>query len=256
MSYPVIDTYSTLDSILHRFDPRAKLITFTILIFSFAFITELVVALLAVIFSIILIFISRIPLHFVYISLKFPALFIFMIIVVMAFTVQGSPLIGLGYVSITIEGLYIGALIFLRAIASLILAFLMLATSRFDEIIKAMYSLKIPNILIQMITFSYRYIFVLLGEFFTMKRSMYTRGFKMKLNQYSLNIIGNMIGMLLVKSYERGEKVYRSMLSRGYTGNPRLFTDFRMVMADYMLSSVLLLIAFSVQLFPFVISNL
>ncbi len=255
MSYPGIDTYSMLDSTLHRFDPRAKLITFTILIFSFAFIAEIVVALLAVIFSLTLIFISRIPLHFVYRSLKFPALFIFTIIVVMAFTVQGMPLVEIWYISVTMEGLEIGSLIFLRAIASLILAFLMLATSRFDEIIKAMYSLKIPNIMVQMISFSYRYIFVLLEELFTMKRAMYTRGFKMKLNQYSLNVLGNMIGMLLVKSYDRGERVYRSMISRGYTGNPRLFTDFRMVMTDYLLSTVLLATALSVHFFPLIMSK-
>ncbi|AEH61773.1 cobalt ABC transporter, inner membrane subunit CbiQ [Methanosalsum zhilinae DSM 4017] len=250
MSYPGIDKYSSLNSPLHSFDPRAKVVTFTALIFSFAFIPELIIAIFAVLFSIAMIFISKIPPVFVFRYLRFPALFIFTIIVVMAFTVEGRPLLDLHYISITQEGIDIGSLIFFRAIAALILAFLMLATSRFDEIIKAMYMLKVPGVMVQIITFSYRYIFVILDELHTLKRSMYARGFNLKLNMYSLSVLGNMVGMLLIKSYDRGERVYRSMIARGYTGNPRLFTSFNMITKDYILSAVMLATAVSVQLIP------
>jgi cobalt/nickel transport system permease protein len=33
-------------------------------------------------------------------------------------------------------------------------------------------------------------------------------------------IIGNIIGLLFIRTYERGERVYQAMLSRGYQGIP------------------------------------
>ncbi len=252
MNYPRVDEYSELDSILHGFDPRAKLITFTTLIFSFAFISEINVALLAVLFSVILILVSRTPLSFVLRCLTYPALFIFTIILVMAFTVEGRSVLDMRYLNVTAEGIELGGLIFFRAIAALVLAFLLLATSRFDEIIKAMYMLKVPNVIVQIITFSYRYIYVILDEHSALKRSMYTRGFHFKIGMYSLSVIGNMIGMLLIKSYERGERVYTSMVARGYTGNPTLFTNFNMLAKDYLISAFILTTAISVQLIPFI----
>ncbi|MCS3923973.1 cobalt ECF transporter T component CbiQ [Methanosalsum natronophilum] len=250
MSYPKIDKYSYLETPLHQFDPRAKIISLIVLIFSFAFISEIIIAITAVIFSILLVIISRIPLSFVTKCLKFPAFFVFTIIIVMAFTVEGNIIVDLKYLNVTNQGVELGALIFLRALAALMIAFLLLSTSKFDEIIKAMYMLKIPNVMVQVISFSYRYIFVLIDELSTLRTAMYARGFKFKLDMYSFSAIGNMIGMLLIKSYDRGERVYRSMIARGYTGNPNLFVTFSMNRNDYLISTILLIFALIVQIIP------
>lgn len=251
MDYPRIDDFSSIESHLHNFDPRAKMVTFLIFVFSVAFINDLVFAAFALLFSLLLTFISKLPLSFVYRCLKYPSMFIFAIILIMAFTVEGRIIFKASYLNVTVEGIEIGLLIFLRATAALIISFLMLATTRFDDTIKALYMLKVPNILVQIITFSYRYIFVLIEEMLKLKRSMYCRGFHIKLNRYSLSVIGNMVGMLLIKSYDRGERVYRSMIARGYTGKPGLIIDFNMLPKDYYLSIVLITIAISLHVFPF-----
>lgn len=250
MKYPRVDAYSGFESVIHNFDPRAKIITFTTLIFSFAFINNLLIALFAVLFSVSLIFISKLPLNFVYTRLKHPIIFIFAIFMVMCFTVEGKIIIGSYFVNITLDGLKLGLLIFLRAIAALILAFLMLATNRFDTTIKALYMLKLPNIVVQMIVFSYRYIFVLVDEFQNMKKSMSAKGFEIKANRYGLSTIGNLIGMLLVKSYERGERVHKSMISKGYEGKPRMNTNYNLILSDYVLTIFMMVLAFGVHIYP------
>ncbi|ADI74727.1 cobalt ABC transporter, inner membrane subunit CbiQ [Methanohalobium evestigatum Z-7303] len=250
MNYPRIDAYSEIESVIHNFDPRAKIITFTVLIFSFAFIESLTVAMFAVLFSVSLIFISKLPIEFVYARLKYPIIFIFAIFVIMCFTVEGNIIIDSYFVSVTLEGLKIGLLIFLRATAALIIAFLMLATNRFDTVIKALYMLKLPNAVVQMIVFSYRYIFVLVDEFQNMKKSMSAKGFEIKANRYGLSTIGNLIGMLLVKSYERGERVHKSMISKGYEGKPRMDTNYNLMFSDYVLTIFMMIFAFGVHIYP------
>ncbi len=39
-------------------------------------------------------------------------------------------------------------------------------------------------------------------------------------NHWQRQVIGNMMGTLFIRTYERGERVYQAMLSRGYQGLP------------------------------------
>ncbi|WP_462272244.1 cobalt ECF transporter T component CbiQ [Methanohalophilus sp.] len=243
MNYPRVDEYSGLESIIHNFDPRAKIITFTTLIFSFVFIEDIPLAVLAILFSIVLVSISKLPTEFVYQHLKFPVLFLFSVFLVMSFTMKGNDILNLPFLDLTIEGIYLGFLIFLRGVAALLLAFLIFSTSRFDAIIKAIYMLKIPNVLVQMIAFSYRYIFVIIDEFHNMKNALSSKGFVFGLNKHSLALIGNMVGGLLIRSYERGDRVHNSMISKGYGGAPQMFFKYNMNTKDYFMGSSFILIA-------------
>ena len=254
MDYPRIDAYASLNSPIHSFDPRAKIITFLVLIFSFAFLESIPAAASAVAFSLFLLLLSRLPLDFVFSRIKMPMAFIISILVIMAFTVGGKDLFSIFGLHVSYEGVRLGTLIVLRATASLFLALLMLGTSRFEVILKALYMLKVPGILVQMLMFTYRYIFVFIDEFRNMKNAMESKGFQIKGNsRHALSILGNAVGMLLVKSYERGDRVYRSMVARGYTGNPRILTKFEMKSSDYALSGVLLGIAALFHIYPVIL---
>ncbi len=254
MDYPRIDAYASLNSPIHSFDPRAKIITFSVLIFSFAFLENINAAAIAVAFSLLLLIVSRLPLGFVFSRIKVPLGFIVSILVIMAFTVGGKELFSIFGLRVSYEGVHLGTLIVLRATAALFLALLMLGTSRFEAILKALYMLRVPGILVQMLMFTYRYIFVFIDEFGNMKNAMESKGFQIKGNsRHALSILGNAVGMLLVKSYERGDRVYSSMVARGYTGNPIILTKFEMKGSDYVLSGVLLSAAVFFHIFPVIL---
>ena len=254
MVFPRIDAYSALKSPIHSFDPRAKIISFSILIFSFAFLNDLKAATFALGFSLFLVLLSRLPLSFVLDRIKVPLVFFISILVIMAFTVEGAELFNLFGLSVSSEGVLLGTLIVLRALAALFLLLLMLGTCRFEAVLKALYMLKVPGVLVQMLMFSYRYIFVFIEEFLSMKNAMESKGFQLRgKSSYSLSILGNAVGVLLVKSYERGDRVYKAMISKGYTGNPKLFIKFNMKKSDYVLASLLISLAFCFHLYPVIL---
>jgi cobalt/nickel transport system permease protein len=65
----------------------------------------------------------------------------------------------------------------------------------------------------------YRYINVLIGEFNAMRRAAVSRNL-MGSKRWQRLVLGNMIGSLFIRTYERGERVYQAMLARGYQGVP------------------------------------
>ncbi|MEZ5335554.1 MAG: energy-coupling factor transporter transmembrane component T [Methanolobus sp.] len=118
----------------------------------------------------------------------------------MPFTVEGREITNIAGLSVTLDGLIFASLVIIRALAAVTLALTMLATTRFDVTMKALYSLKIPGTLVQMLMFTYRYIFVITDEFSRMWQSMECKGFSLKANYHGLSIFGNMLGMIIIKA--------------------------------------------------------
>ena len=251
IEYPEIDRYASLDSPLHRFDPRAKLIAFLFLIFSVVLIPDLKIAFIGFFFAIFLLILSGIPLAFVLRYLKWVAMFVLSFFVILAFTFPGEELFNFYFLSITAEGLYTGSLITLRAFSAVILIFPMIGTMRFDTTIKALDRLKVPNSLVQMLMFTYRYIFVFVDEFQRIWTAMESKGFKLRTTLYALRTIGKALGMLFVRSYERAERVYQAMRSRGYTGNPKTLVEFEIHVKDYILAVFIVGFAISLHVISF-----
>ncbi|MBA7553084.1 Energy-coupling factor transporter transmembrane protein EcfT [subsurface metagenome] len=251
IEYPEIDRYASLNSPMHRFDPRAKIIAFLFLIFSVVLIPDLKIAFIGLFFAIFLLILSRIPLSFVLGHLKWVAMFVLSFFVILAFTFPGEEIANFYFLSITAEGLYTGSLITVRAFSAVILIFPMIGTMRFDTTIKALDKLKVPNSLVQMLMFTYRYIFVFADEFQRVWTAMESRGFKLRTTLYALRTIGKAMGMLFVMSYERAERVYRAMRSRGYTGNPKTLVEFDIRRRDYILAASIIGFAVSLHIISF-----
>ena len=251
IEYPEIDRYASLNSPMHRFDPRAKIIAFLFLIFSIVLISELKLAFIGLIGSILFLIASKLPFRFVLQHIKWVSLFIIPFIVIMPFTVKGNEIFSFYAITMTHEGLRYGVLVAVRAFSAVILVLPMIATTRFETTIKALEKLKVPNLLVQMLMFTYRYIFVFVDEFQRVWTAMESRGFKLRTSLYALRTIGKALGMLFVRSYERADRVYHAMRSRGYTGNPRTLIEFQMRMKDYMLAVSIVGFAVSLHIISF-----
>jgi len=118
---------------------------------------------------------------------------------------------------------------------------LLSSTTRFDELLKGMQSLKCPKLIIMILSFMYRYTFILLDEILRMKRAKESRQIQKATNWFEIKTIAQMIGSLFVRSYERGERVYYAMCSRGFKGDVITNTHFKLKRQDliFMFSIIL-----------------
>ena len=107
--------------------------------------------------------------------------------------------------------------ILFKATAGLSMGIVLTATTTNIELIYGLQKLKLPPIIIAIMSFSIRYIDVFIDEFKRVKISMQSRGYIEK-GIKTLLPIAYASGAILIRGYERGERVYLSMISRGFTG--------------------------------------
>lgn len=253
MHLPEIDKYAHLESPFHSWDPRLKLISMLGLIFLVVLLSKFWPALTALGLALALVLVSRIPLGFVGWHLRWVFLFISFLWLIMPLTAPGPSLVKLGPLTLSLEGIRLTALISLKALAAVLLVFPMVSTMEFSTALKALDNLKLPNRLIQMIMFTYRYIFLLIDEVHQMSLAMESRGFEQRTNLYTLRMVGNLVGMLFVKSYERTERVYWAMVSRGYGGNLKVLGELKVHRGDVLKAGFISAIAVGLKLMEMVI---
>jgi cobalt/nickel transport system permease protein len=203
------------------------------LIVSVVLITDPVMAAVSLVIAIIIAGISRLPARFIVKRLAVVLPFIVSLCLIILFTNKGGTEIArFLFLSINTEGLNRSFLIFSRASAAVIIVICMLGTMKFEITLQALNSMKVPVSITQLLMFTYRYIFVFIDEFSRMSRSLYSRGFQTGTNLHTLMTLSKMIGMLFIKSYERADRVYNAMISRGYEGTIRTLAEFTLNRMD------------------------
>lgn len=235
-------------SVIHRMNPMTKVVAVLVMVISVAIVKDIYMALFALLLSFLMIFFAKLPIKFIVKRIWSPFLFILIFAAALLLSSSGGEVLWtFGFLEITKESALNAALILVRATAAIIMITVLLATTRFDTIIKVLYDLKMPVFLLQILMFSYRYIFVFSDELENMKNSMASKGFRPKLSMRMFSSIANMLGMLLIKSFERGDDVYRSMIAKGYTGKPAIITENKMKSADYVIVSAIIIFALAIH---------
>ncbi len=116
------------------------------------------------------------------------------------------------------NGLFEMSNILLKSIAGVSMAVALSATTSQFDIVKGLEKLKLPKIFVAILSFALRYISVYISEFKRVKLSMKSRGFNSKSLTDSV-AIAYAGSAMLIRGFERGEKVYSSMIARGFDGN-------------------------------------
>ncbi|MFO8007704.1 MAG: cobalt ECF transporter T component CbiQ [Candidatus Brocadiia bacterium] len=234
MHLPEIDKYAHLDSPLHRWDARAKLVCLGLLLLAVVLSGSYPVALAGLGAALLLAALSRIPPAFLFVHLRWVLLFCAFLLVVVPLRSAPAPdaLVSAGPVAFSRGGLAEAGLVAVRATGAVLLILVMMGTSRFDVTLKALRRLHVPQVAVQILAFSYRYVFVLLDELGRMLSAARARGSAGASWARRLHNTGSMVGMLFVRSFERTDRVYHAMLARGYTGEVRTLDRFRLRPAD------------------------
>ncbi|MEU4713373.1 cobalt ECF transporter T component CbiQ [Micromonospora purpureochromogenes] len=119
--------------------------------------------------------------------------------------------------SLSVDGLYGGWNILAKGTLGVLASLLLAGTTTTRDLILGLDRLRCPQILTQIATFMLRYLDVLVGEARRMRVARVSRGddprFLWQLRGYAAGV-----GALFLRAFERGERVYLAMLSRGYSG--------------------------------------
>jgi cobalt/nickel transport system permease protein len=124
-----------------------------------------------------------------------------------------------GWLQVTTEGLRVLGSVSLKAFLCLLVLNLLTLTTSVPALLQALVELRLPPLLVAVMASMYRYIAVLVNEFSAMQRAATSRNL-LGSNRYQRLVLGNMIGSLFIRTYERGDRIHQAMLSRGYTGLP------------------------------------
>jgi cobalt/nickel transport system permease protein len=93
----------------------------------------------------------------------------------------------------------------------------------FDQLLFTLRRLWVPEILIAMLAFMYRYVFVLWDELDRMRVARRARTFGDGALWLRWKASAQLIGMLLIRAMERAERVHGAMCARGWDGRVRFF---------------------------------
>ena len=135
-------------------------------------------------------------------------------------TVELGPLV----LTVTDAGLRdtlsIAAKSWLSVQAALLLAY----TTPFSDLVDALRALRLPAVIVSIISFMYRYLAVLTAEAGRMSRARQSRSAQAPDGRsggsftWRARVTGAMVGSLFIRSYERSERIYAAMLARGFSG--------------------------------------
>lgn len=212
-----LDKYAHLQSPIHSWDPRFKLVGLLALIFAFSFVQNLRLLPFLLIITAIIFIISRLPMGFLISRLKYPGVFLLAVAIVLPLFSGTTVIYSIGPISVHQEGFLDLLIIVVRFICILTLGIVLFGSAPFLTSIKAMRALRLSPILADMMLLTYRYIFEIGHELKTMETSMRLRHFQgRRFSPRGISTLAALSGTLLVRSYERSERIYKAMVLRGY----------------------------------------
>jgi cobalt/nickel transport system permease protein len=263
MHSDAFDRYHHENSALHHLDPRIKVVVTIAFILSNALLPDgawLAFA-LAWLFLILANALSELGLGFTF-QRSFIALPFAFVAITVLFSIPGNPVFQfhlLWNFTVTDAGLLRFVSIVIRSWLSVQMAILLVAVTRFPDLIHAFEHLRVPAILTTIIAFLYRYLFVLTDEVIRLLRARQSRSAaipstSLRAGQRSggsvlwrARVAGNMAGQLFLRSYERSDRIYNAMLARGYAGQLRTLNPHELHGRDWAYAIVAFLFILALQ---------
>jgi cobalt/nickel transport system permease protein len=127
--------------------------------------------------------------------------------------------------------------------AALLLAF----TTPFHDLVDGLRQLRLPRVMVAIISFMYRYLAVLGEESTRMSRARASRsagtpsgGKGGRSIAWRARVTGSMVGSLFLRSYERSERIYAAMQARGFEGEFRHLHSRALAPAEYVVLALIL----------------
>jgi len=227
-----LEEFAEGNSFFHKLDPRVKFITVLPYIFVIAVMNGINAPLFALIISTVMVIISRINTKKLLGRLLAVNIFILILWIFLPFSYPGETVFEVGSLKGSREGFIYTLSITLKANAIVLATVAILGTSQVFSLAHALVHLKVPNKLVHLFFFFYRYISVLHEEYIRLRKAMLIRSFRARSNLHTYKTYAYLVGMLIVRSYERSQRIYNAMLCRGFKDRFPIMSHFKVKKAD------------------------
>jgi cobalt/nickel transport system permease protein len=220
------------DSPLRRLDPRWKLAALALTVLSAATLRTLSASAAALLFALLLAVLARLPTRWYLTRLGAMALFLGFFTLPLPFLLHDPGAVEQPLFHFSWHGATVGLLLATKGLTLVTLALVVLATAPLDATLKAAHALRVPGLLVQLVLLSYRYAHLLADELARLRVALRVRGYRNRATRHCYRTVGHVTGTLLVRGYERAERVGHAMRCRGFDGRFRSLTTFRTRPAD------------------------
>ncbi len=173
--------------------------------------------------------------------------FISVVLLGTLFHTGGDVLWQWGGLQITTKGLTILGSVSIKALLCLLLFNLLTLTTTVPDLLHGLARLKTPPLLLAIVAAMARYVDVLQAEVHGLQRAATSRNFTRN-PSWRRQVLGNMIGILFLRTYDRGDRIHQAMIARGYTGLPPQLRTLTPRWRDRVVLGVIMLIGILGQL--------
>lgn len=260
-----LDPYRRRNSPVHRFDPRLKLVLTVVFILTTTLLPVGAWPVYIILFALVFSTVVLSDLGSLYV-LKRSALALPFVLAALPLilTVPGRTIFDLPMGPWTISPTYPGferfISIAIKSWLSVQAAIILAASTPFPDLLVAMRSVGVPRLLVSIFGLMWRYLFVLVDETIRLLRARAARsgqsdrpGIKTGGRvAWRARVTGGMAGNLFLRAFERSDRIYMAMVSRGYDGESRSLplpsiqpTAWMAFLASLSLLAILILVAYS-----------
>jgi cobalt/nickel transport system permease protein len=236
------ELYARGDSPLHRWDARWKTVTLSVVVAVLVSLGSVRAGLAGVLAALALLACGRLPLGLVLRRLLAAQALLLPCLVILPFTVPGQPM-AWGPIRATQEGLELALLLNLRALGILTIGFAVVYSTPMVVWLRAVQALGFPRRLVEITLMTYRYLFTLGWELTRMRWALAVRGFRNRPTRATWRTLAQVVGVTLLRSLERTERVRQALACRGFQGRLRTLHEFRAGPTDWLKSVAGILLA-------------
>ena len=164
-----------------------------------------------------IVWLARVPRKQLVACLVSVNLFMLLLAFSMPWSRSGEAWFYLGPLGYTPEGFRRVLQITLRANTMVLATVALVGTLEPTLLGRACKRLHLPDKLIHLLLFTVRYLDVVKAEYHRLLTAAKLRGFQPALNRHTLHTFGQLAGMLLVRSFDRSERIVAAMKCRGFS---------------------------------------
>lgn len=232
-------------SFVTLFDPRVRMISALVFAVLVVAIDQILFGLCAFLLAFCAMLFANLPWRLTLKRMAAMDGFIIVMLFMLPFTTPGTPVFTFLGAEASKEGFEHAIMIGIRANAIILMMLSLFSAMTPVTMGHTLFRLKCPATLVQLLMFTVRYVSVLHDEYQRLRVAMRLRGFKARNCFHTYRSLGYLFGMLLVRSFERAERVLEAMKCRGFTGQFPIIDQLQYKARDWGFLTVFLFITTS-----------
>jgi cobalt/nickel transport system permease protein len=213
------DAFAHKENFVTGIEARTKIV-FTILALVLNLLSPSVYTPIAIaVFCLATLLAIKIPPRLLMLRLIMPLVMAAVVLITQLFFYGTTPLFAIPFLGLVgyEEGLARGLLIMCRVIGGMSLILFLGMSTPAHRLLMAARWFRLPKAFVELSLLIYRYIFVLIEEAITIKDAQRVRlGYRSW--RHGMRSVGTLGGILVLRAYDRAERVFEAMLARGYSG--------------------------------------